>query len=132
MDEVLALLRRHGIQPTPQRLAVAEHVLASRQHPTAEEVWARVQASCPTISRATVYNTLNLLADKGLLRTHTLHDGVAVFDGNVEPHHHLIDSETGKIFDLPWTALTVSGVEELEGFEITDYYVVVRARPKPR
>ncbi len=126
----MALLRRHGIQPTPQRLAVAEHVLASREHPTADEVWTRVQASCPTISRATVYNTLNLLAEKGLVRTHTLHDGVAVFDGNAEPHHHLIDEETGEVYDVPWAALRVSGVQELEGFEISEYHVVVRGRPK--
>ncbi|HPC82107.1 MAG TPA: Fur family transcriptional regulator [Thermoanaerobaculaceae bacterium] len=130
MDDLMALLRRHGIQPTPQRLAVAEHVLASREHPTADEVWTRVQASCPTISRATVYNTLNLLAEKGLVRTHTLHDGVAVFDGNAEPHHHLIDEETGEVYDVPWAALRVSGVQELEGFEISEYHVVVRGRPK--
>lgn len=132
MIEIVALFRQHGIQPTPQRIAVAEFVLAARSHPTAEEVWTRIQPTCPTISRATVYNTLNLLAEKGLLRMHNIHDGVAVFDGNVERHHHFIDEETGEVFDLPWTALGVTGQQALEEFEVNEYHVVMKGRRKAR
>ena len=102
-------LRRQGIQPTPQRLAVAACVLDSPQHPSADEVFARVQALCPTIARATVYNTLHLFVAKGLLQEHLLREGSVVFDPHVAPHHHLIDDETGEIIDIPWDAVQVAG-----------------------
>ena len=91
MDDQIARLREQGIQPTPQRLAVAEYVLTTTSHPSAEEVWTRVRRACPTVSRATVYNTLKLFAEKGLIKTHCMREGALVFDGHVEPHHHFID-----------------------------------------
>src|SRR5687768_17369695 len=67
-SDVPDILKRHGILPTAQRLAVAEYVLSMTEHPSADNVWAGVRESFTTISRATVYNTLNLFVEKGLLR----------------------------------------------------------------
>lgn len=128
MQNLIARLRQHGIQPTPQRLAVAKAVLVTRAHPGADQVWARVRRSCPTISRATVYNTLNLLVDRGLLRSQILRGGTVVFDPLLEPHHHLIDEETGRIHDIPWKAVRVSGHRSLAGFEVREHQVVMRGR----
>jgi Fe2+ or Zn2+ uptake regulation protein len=126
MTSIIELLNQYGIQPTPQRIAVAEFVLKTNSHPTADEVWATVREGCPTLSRATVYNTLNLFAEKGLLKLQPLKEGVAVFDPNVGRHHHLVDEETGKVYDIPWESLSVSGEDTLEGFVIRDYQVVLR------
>ena len=82
--DVAAILRAHGIQPSAQRLAVAAYVLDTDEHPTAEEVCARCTRSFPMISRATVYNTLNLFVDKGLLRELVLAEGRTVFDRKLE------------------------------------------------
>lgn len=128
MDQAIARLRRHGIQPTPQRIAVAQCVFTDPSHPTAERVWARVKRKHPTVSRATIYNTLNLFVAKRLLREQVLHGGTVVFDPNVEAHHHFIDQETGAIVDVPWDALRVTGQAALEGFEVVDYQVVMRGR----
>jgi Fur family transcriptional regulator, iron response regulator len=128
MLDVMARLRRHGIQPTPQRSAVAEHVLAARTHASAEEVWAQVRRRCPTPSRATVYNTLNLFVEKGLIRTQVLKEGTAVFDPRIDAHHHFIDVNTGKTYDVPWDALKVSGEKALHGFEVREYQVILRGR----
>ena len=128
MLNVMATLRRHGIQPTPQRIAVAEHVLAAKTHPSADEVWAQVRRRCPTLSRATVYNTLNLFVEKGLIRTQVLREGTVVFDPRTDAHHHFIDVTTGKIYDLPWNALKVSGEKTLLGFEVREYQVILRGR----
>lgn len=128
MRTVIDLLRNSGIQPTPQRIAVAEFVLSTAAHPTADEVWMYVRARCPTISRATVYNTLNLFAEKGLLKPQLLREGVVVFDRHVKPHHHFIDKDTGKVIDVSWEALRVSGEKSLEGFEVREYQVVMRGR----
>jgi hypothetical protein len=59
-----------------------------------------------------------------------LAEGSVVFDPKVEPHHHFVDDETGTIHDIPWTALRVGKVDELEGFDVRDYMVVVRGRKK--
>jgi Fe2+ or Zn2+ uptake regulation protein len=128
MSDLLEVLRGHGIQPTPQRIAVAEFVLATDTHPSADEVWFRVRDRCPTLSRATVYNTLNLFADKGLLGVRTLREGVVVFDSNIQPHHHFIDEESGKVFDVPWDTVKVTGEKSLEEFEVREYQVVMRGR----
>jgi Fur family transcriptional regulator, iron response regulator len=87
-----------------------------------------VRTHCPTLSRATVYNTLNLFAEKGLLKPQPLKEGVVVFDAHVEPHHHFIDEDTGTVIDIPWKALKVTGGKSLEGFEVRDYQVVMRGR----
>jgi Fe2+ or Zn2+ uptake regulation protein len=128
MEDMLKKLAAHGIQPTPQRIAVAEYVLNTLNHPTADEVWMNVRDRCPTLSRATVYNTLNLFAEKGLLKTQSLKDGVAIFDPHVAPHHHFIDEETGNVLDIPWDAVKVTGQKSLQGLEVREYQVVLRGR----
>lgn len=121
-------LRARGIQPSAQRMAVAEYVLATDEHPSAEKVWARVQAAFPMISRATVYNTLNLFVRQGLLRQLVLAEGKVVFDPHLAPHHHFIDDATGSIHDVPWEAVEVRNVENLKGVDVREYQVVMRGR----
>ena len=125
-------MRRHGIQPSAQRMAVAEYVLATEEHPAADQVWARVRAAFPMISRATVYNTLNLFVRKGLLRQLTLAEGKVVFDPLLAPHHHFIDDATGRIHDVPWEAVEVRNVENLKGVDVREYQVVMRGRRSGR
>ena len=130
MVNAMDILRQFGIQPTPQRIAVVEYVLETDQHPSADEVLAHAREKCPTVSRATVYNTLNLLVEKGLLRTQPIKEGTTLFDPNVKVHHHFIDSETGKIYDIPWDFLEVRGKEKLKDYDITEFQVVLRGRKK--
>ncbi len=121
-------LRAHGIQPSAQRLAVARVVLRTDEHPFAEEVCARARRILATLSRATVYNTLNLFVERGLLRALVIAEGRTVFDPLTEPHHHFLDEHTGRIFDLPWDSLEVRKVDRLAGFDVRDYQVVLRGR----
>lgn len=130
--EIAERLRRSGIQPSAQRVAVAEYVLATSAHPSAEQVLAEVRARAPAVSRATVYNTLNLLVRKGLLRQLQLVDGRIGFDPNLEPHHHFVDEATGQVLDVPWDALEVQRVDGLRGLEVREYQVVLRGRRRPR
>ena len=122
----VTVLREHGIQPSAQRVAVAEYVLCSRAHPTADKVASEVRKTFSILSRATAYNTLNLLVERGLLRQFTHNDGNTVFDANLACHHHFVDEESGRIYDIPWESLRVSKLESLSRFEVRDYQVVVR------
>lgn len=126
--DLVEQLRAHGVQPSAQRLAVAEYALLTDQHPSADEVLARVQASFPLLSRATVYNTLNVFVEKGLLRQLVLAEGRVVFDPKLEPHHHFIDDVTGRIEDVPWAAVKVGDVSRLKEYEVREYMVVMRGR----
>jgi Fe2+ or Zn2+ uptake regulation protein len=121
-------LRKHGIQPSAQRLAVAAFVLDTQAHPSADQVFAEVRSRVPMISRATVYNTLNLFVRKRLLRQLVLAEGKVVFDPHIDPHHHFIDEATGTIHDVPWEALEVRNVEGLKGLSVREYQVVLRGR----
>ena len=126
--DVPEALKERGIQPSAQRVAVAEYILDTKEHPSADVVWSRVRARFPMISRATVYNTLNLFVEKGLVRQFVLSEGNVVFDPNTERHHHFVDDATGAIYDIPWDALHVANVEELSGFGVREYQVVVRGK----
>ena len=130
MQDLIDILRKNGIQPTQQRLEVARYVFTATNHPTADQVLKEVLKRCPTVSRATVYNTLNLLVDKGLIASRALKEGAVVFDPRTQRHHHLIDTETGIIHDIPWEVMEVQGPEICEGFEVLDYHVVLRGRKK--
>lgn len=132
MKDLIMILRDKGIKPTPQRLAVARYVLGNREHPYADQVLENVRKSCPTMSRATVYNTLNLFVKKGLLKTQLLKEGTVVFDGLAETHHHFIDEETGKIYDIPWEAVKVPKMKNLGEFEVREYQVVMRGKKRHR
>jgi Fe2+ or Zn2+ uptake regulation protein len=109
-------------------MAIAGYVLNTEEHPSAEHVWRKVREKIPVVSRATVYNTLNLLVKKGLLRNFHLPEGGNVFDPEVDRHHHLVDEESGEIRNIQWEALKVDGLDSLRDFEITEYTVFVRGR----
>ncbi len=132
MIDVAAALRECGIRPSAQRVAVAEYVLRTDEHPTADRVWTRVRPRCPVLSRATVYNTLNLFVGRGLLQSFQLAGGRTVFDPRVDRHHHLIDEATGRIHDVPWDAVRVSRLDAVDGFDVHAYQVVMRGRRKGR
>lgn len=128
--DIASILEEHGIQPSAQRVAVAEYVLQTPEHPSADKVWTGVQENFPMISRATVYNTLNLFVEKGLLLELHLAPDSVLFDPKIDRHHHFIDEETGRIHDIPWDQIEVSNTKPLRGFEIRDYQVVMRGRSK--
>ena len=126
MSSEASLLTDRGINPSAQRVAVAQYVLHTDEHPSADEVWTRVRKRFPHVSRATVYNTLNLFVEKGLLRQFVLTEGRVIFDPKTDDHHHFIDEDSGKIHDVPWDAVKVSNPPKLDGFEIREYQLVMR------
>ena len=123
-------LRDSGIQPSAQRVAVADYVLHTGEHPSADLVWKRVRERFPWISRATVYNTLNLFVEKGLLQRLTIAEDSVIFDPKIETHHHFIDEESGAIHDVPWDRVQVCNIDTLREFEVHDYQVVMRGTMK--
>jgi len=103
-----------GVAPTAQRIAVAQYVMCEGDHPTAEEVANAVRTRLPMISRATIYNTLGRLVEVGLLReVRVPHDESLHYDGNLDPHHHLIDKGSGEIVDLDFNEVQIANLDLL-------------------
>ncbi len=99
-DPIAERLSAGGIQPTPQRIKVAALLLAEPQHLTADQILARLREAGERVSKATVYNTLNLLAQKGVVRQLAADGQRTWFDSNVSPHFHFQDVETGALSDI--------------------------------
>lgn len=129
---VVEILAAHGIQPSAHRVAVAQYVLTTHDHPSADRVWDRVRDRFPMISRATVYNTLNLFVEKGLLRELHLAADSVVFDPKMDRHHHLIDDETGKIHDVAWNHVEVKNIKNVGNYEINEYQVVMHGKRRKK
>lgn len=129
-DDLAESLRARGIRPSAHRMAVAGYVLSTEDHPVAEQVFTKVRARFPMLSRATVYNTLNLFVRQGLLRALTLDEGKVVYDPCLEKHHHFIDKTSGRIHDIPWDAVRVEHLRDVPGVEVHEYMVVMRGTHK--
>ena len=93
-------LTKHGIRLTPQRDAVLAFLAETRIHPTAAEVYAAVREKFPHISRATVYNTLNLMVRLGLIAELRREEGSLRYETHLEPHINLICIRCGRVQDV--------------------------------
>jgi len=93
-------LRSKGYKATPQRIAICRVALNSRAHPSAQQVYDEVKKIHPTVSLATVYKTLEVLRDIGLVQEINLPEGQARFDSYMNPHINMICLKCGTIADL--------------------------------
>jgi len=124
-------LRAAGVPLTLQRLAIAQVMLPAPVHVTADQVLSRVRGFMPDISRATVYNTLKLFGEKGLLREVIVGADNVVFDSTTTAHYHAYDVDTGEVTDLPPGAIEIVGSADLPfDPELDEIDVVVRVRRK--
>jgi len=131
-SEPLDRLKRAGLRPTRQRLALAR-LLFSRgdRHVSAEQLHAEAKTARVVVSLATVYNTLNQFTRAGLLREVVVKAGRSYFDTNTSDHHHVLAVATGDLMDIPAGTLAVSGLPEVpDGLEVERVDVVVRLRPR--
>ena len=104
---------------------------AAPVHFTAEQLLREAQAQQLPVSRATVYNTLRLFTERGLLRELPIEGVEMVYDSTVKPHHHGYDVVTGEVYDIDAQALHISGLAALTDWDIDGVEVVVRGRRKP-
>ncbi len=99
-DAIVASLRRRGCRLTPQRIAVAEILARSGDHPTVQQVHEQLRRRFPTTSVVTVYKTINLLKEMGQVLELAFAPGSCRYDGRMPfPHPHLICVKCGEILD---------------------------------
>jgi Fur family peroxide stress response transcriptional regulator len=98
-------LREKGLRVTQQRIAVLEYLCSTPTHPTAEQIGTAVNRAQPTTSRASVYNVLHSLKERGLIEELVFDDAVARYDANLGPHHHFVCTRCGSVHDVPFDAV---------------------------
>jgi Fur family iron response transcriptional regulator len=120
-----------GIRPTAQRVRIATVLLQAPQHLSAEQILASLRGSGARVSKATVYNTLNLFASHGLIRQLSVDGSRAWFDSNVDPHYHFHDLSSGALIDVPVPDVEFSRLPAPPpGTEFAGIDLVIRLRKK--
>ncbi|HLD99732.1 MAG TPA: Fur family transcriptional regulator [Bdellovibrionota bacterium] len=101
VEEIERRLKDAGVNPTTQRIAIFKYILCDADHPTADQIKSWADQSFPKVSLATIYNTLNVLVDAGLLRElHLPESDSVVYDKTLSEHHHFLDQQTGHLIDI--------------------------------
>lgn len=119
-----------GLRNTPQREVVYSVLVGKRDHPTADEVFARVKTEMPTISLATVYNCLEALVQCNLVRQVNFERGPTRYCPNLHPHAHFHDEATGSTYDidLPPGLLEQLRAQLPSGYRASDVEITFRGR----
>jgi Fur family transcriptional regulator, iron response regulator len=126
-----ALLSRHGITPTRQRIDIARALFGSPGHLSADQVLAVVNERRPATSKATVYNTLKLFRDRGLIREVIANPNKVFYDPNTAPHYHFYNADTGELTDIDARSVEVTGLPTLPAGTVTEGVdVIVRLRSR--
>ena len=125
------LLKAAGLKVTRPRRAIARILIEARDHPDAEQVWARARAHEASLSQATAYRTLAVLAEKGVLRTHTFDGNSTRYELADQAHHdHLIDVDTGEVREFVSSEIErlQARVAEEHGYEIVAHRLELYCR----
>tara|TARA_B100001057_G_C22498097_1_gene812926 strand:- start:291 stop:743 length:453 start_codon:yes stop_codon:yes gene_type:complete len=121
-----------GIRMTDQRSLIIETLLSSDDHPDADQVYRRAVEKDRSISLPTVYRTLNLLDDAGIIKKINMNDGKARFESVREDHDHLIDADNGHIHEFYNQELKqmLNSIAEKMGYEILDHRIEIVGRKR--
>lgn len=117
------VLQKVGLKPTYQRLRILEYLEKHEVHPTVEMIYHALLPEIPTISKTTIYNTLNALVEKGIIHALTITGTETRYDYKSFPHHHFLCKRCGKVIDIdiqcPYLEKRELGghkIEELHGY----------------
>ncbi|MCR4407644.1 MAG: transcriptional repressor [Anaerolineae bacterium] len=126
LEHLVERLRTQGYRLTPQRMAILSTIVYSHIHPTAEEIYQQVAADFPMISLATVYKTLNVLKNLGIVAELQM-DGSSHYDRDLTPHPHLVCVQCHSIADLPPETMSKMSQEALSttGFRALWYDIKI-------
>ena len=128
-SEVLSLFAHHGILPTAQRVEVAGVLLERPQHLSAEQILERLRSAGSAVSKATVYNTLKLFGERGLVREIMVDPERKFYDSTTHTHYHFYNVDTGELGDIACDDVQFSELPTLpEGTEQESIDVIVRVR----
>ena len=138
MENVLRLkakveqrLRDHRLRPTKARTRIGMMLLESPKHLSADQIFDKLIEHGHCISKATVYNTLNVFAKHGVVSEVAVDPTRMYYDSTTLPHHHFYNIDTGQLTDIPRENLSVENIPRLpDNTEIEDLEIVIKIKNK--
>nr|WP_307775697.1 Fur family transcriptional regulator [uncultured Cetobacterium sp.] len=115
-------LKMHDIKPSYQRMKIFQYLLENKTHPTVDEIYKALSPEIPTLSKTTVYNTLNLFMEKGIAKVIIIEENETRYDADTETHGHFKCENCGKVYDIP-VKLEEMQLHDMEGFQIKEYHI---------
>jgi len=108
----LALLKQHNLKATPQRLQILHYLHTHHTHPRAEEIYTALKRTTPSLSRTTVYNSLEALKKEHIIHAVTITGSETRYDARIDAHHHFFCTTCHTIIDID---LTCPNIQRIEG-----------------
>ncbi len=131
--EIVQKLKQYGVMPTSQRIEVASILLARPQHLSADQIIDKLDSRRSCVSKATVYNTLKLFSQQGLVKELNVDSSRKFYDSTTHAHHHFFHVESGKLTDIPDNQVSIKGLPPLpKGTEQESVELLIRVRNKRR
>ena len=123
------ILQRHGVKPTPQRVEIGLLLLARPCHLSADQILAGLRAGGSAVSKATVYNTLNLFSRRGILKEVAVDPTRLMYDSTTGAHHHFYNVDTGELIDIDPADVRLTQLPPLpEGTTADSLELIIRVR----
>ena len=126
-EEIIRLIRDHGLTPTTQRIEIGQVLLNKPQHLCADEVLKKVKRLSDKVSKATVYNTLKSFLQHGLVQEVKISNQQVIYDSVTESHHHFYNEDSGELSDIAENEISIQGLPRLpNGLESRGVDVLIR------
>lgn len=122
MEELKQYLQSNDISPSYHRIKILEFLKNNRIHPNVDVIYRALGETIPTLSKTTVYNTLNLFAEKGLVTPLTIEENEARYDIDTSPHGHFKCRECGKVYDVD-VSPALDALRQIGEHIITEYQI---------
>jgi len=123
------ILISRGVRPSLHRMKILEYLMSRKNHPTAEKIYSDISGDIPTLSKATVYNTLKTFLEKGVARAITIDDHEQRYDYETALHGHFMCRKCGKIFDVKINP-AILDFTTIEGHAITEKHLYFKGMCK--
>jgi len=125
MESVNDYLRENNIKPSFQRIKILEYLLGTKEHPTVDTIYKALVSEIPTLSKTTVYNTLNLFVQNNITTIVTIEEKEARYDADTSIHGHFKCENCGKVYDFPLDISSLTA-NKLDGFVVKHQHVYYR------
>ena len=112
----------HGINATYQRAIIFSYLHKKKNHPTADTIFNDLKKKVPTLSRATVYNTMEYFCEKSIVQVLNMDDGLRHYDADISTHLHFHCTKCDTIYDM-YTKLDTDSINDLKGFEVHNQFI---------
>lgn len=125
MENYKQLLNEAGIKPTIQRIKILEFLDNTKSHPTADAIYSALYEKVPTLSKATVYNTLDILRQKKMISAISITESELHYDMVKERHQHFLCTQCGKILDVSFNCAR-GEMDTVEGHQVAQHLCYFR------